>query len=112
MTINDISPIFLANLQHYVFSDPNRKKVDVFKLKCLKPTNTLANTIFGNVDNIFWGYEDTSCSDRFRIKDDYLCYRIFLPILGRRKYDPKRFKVLDKLTIYKTDFNERKLQNW
>jgi hypothetical protein len=97
MTINDISPIFLAHIQHNVFNDYCKKLV-VAKLQCINPTKKLVK------DKIYWAHEDQGMKSTWNGSGMYDVYKILLPELGPRKYDPKRFKVLDKLTVYKTDF--------
>jgi hypothetical protein len=100
MKINEISPIFLANLQHKVFCYPDNTKVEVVKLKCINPTKQLIK------GDTYWGYKKEGHATSSWTWDQlyFDVYKIFLPILGCRQYDPKRFIVLDKLTVYKKDF--------
>ena len=111
MKLSDISPIFLTNLQHKIFCYSGHDKLQIVKLQCIndkglkmnfnleEPRKTLVK------GEIYWAYEDTSSNYWYYDNHNgYPIYKIFLPILGCRKYDPKRFKVLDKLIIYKADF--------
>jgi hypothetical protein len=102
MKKEDISPIFLANLEHKKDSHPlyfSTSILRIVKLKCINPTKEL---IYGDT---YWAYKDFSCSDNFRFNNEYPVYKIYLYKLGWRKYKPTRFKVLDELeTSYKQLF--------
>lgn len=103
MKIEDISPIFLANTQHKVFAyalyHNVEKKIKVVKLKCIDPTPQL------NKGDIYWGYKDTANASRYYY-EEYPIYKIFLPILGARKYSTDRFIVLDCMELSSKDFNK------
>lgn len=97
--LQDVSPIFLYNLKYKVFCYSGHDTVQVVKLECIKPTKQLIH------GEIYWAYEDTSSNYwYYEYNNGYPVYKIFLEILGCRKYNPNRFKVLDKITVYKKDF--------
>ena len=101
MKITDLSPIFLYNMQHKVFAwaihmnIEERKKV--VKIECINPTSQLKK------GEIYYAYVDTANASRYYYPD-YPVYKIFLPILGARKYSMDRFKVLGCCTISSKDF--------
>jgi hypothetical protein len=98
MTVSDISPLFLSHIKYKVFSNYCTKVV-VAKLQCIKPTKKLIK------GEIYWAHEDCGQKSSWNGSELYDVYKILLPELGPRKYDPKRFKVLGELTLYKKDFN-------
>ena len=98
MKITDVSPIFLYNLKYKVFCYSGHDRLEIVKLECIKPTKQLIE------NETYFAYKDFSSNYWYSTTHGYPVYKIFLPILGARKYDPKRFRVLDKLTIYKKDF--------
>jgi hypothetical protein len=99
MLPTDISPLFLTNVKYKVFCYSGHDVLEVVKLECINPTPQLVR------GETYWGYKDTSSNYWYYNTDGYDCYRIFLPILGCRKYDPKRFKVISECKLYKKDFN-------
>jgi hypothetical protein len=107
MKKNDLPPIFIANMEHKYFSSKWRNEVKVVRLQCNNPNDT-------NLDfwETYYGYEDSFYLNGFiNPYETFPCYKIFLPILGCRKYKPSRFKVLDTLILKRSDFNEDSLKD-
>jgi hypothetical protein len=91
--LSKICPIFADNLLKNKFNRYiNVKPITVVELICITPTNQL------KLNELYWGYKSTS-STNWYYNNEYPVYKIFLPILGARKYDPKRFKVINEFII-------------
>ena len=105
MKITDLSPIFLYNMQHKVLMWAIKKNIEekkkVVRLECINPTSHLKK------GEIYYAYVDTANASRYYYPD-YPVYKIFLPILGARKYSMDRFKVLGCCTISSKDFYRNK----
>jgi hypothetical protein len=99
----DISPIFLYNIQYKVFSKWCIE-VEVVRLKCIKPTKQLIER------EEYWGFKDITGGGWRHNYKTFNIYKIFLPVLGCRIYDPKRFEVISKYTLYKKDFTYHEKQ--